>query len=285
MSENKSLSLLPRTTATKSLDKKELFLEYIEMIPDDYSGMHYTPEEEARIKQNLKYIATGSSAGAVMICPGGPSCVVAQLGRCSFYEIDKDRLKKNAHAKTITPTGKSCPVEANLINEWTRNYLDEYQVTGESFTELQMCRELAEIELLLWRLKNNLANPEHAWLVEEVTVGIDKQGNVLTRKETNAYFLTKEKLEARKTRLIKLLVGDRQEQYKREAALRVRSEADPSLKAAQLRGQITRLLRAAQDAQEQIASQTASAKVIDVAVEKKDPGFSPNDLITELAGE
>ena len=60
-----------------------------------------------------------------------------------------------------------------MLNEYTRLYLYEYDIDENSFTDIQMVRELAEIELMLWRLNNNLAKPENAELVQLVVVGVD----------------------------------------------------------------------------------------------------------------
>jgi hypothetical protein len=53
----------------------------------------------------------------------------------------------------------------------------------------------------------------------------------------------KEKLSARRSKIIKLMVGDRQEKYKKEAALKVREEADPSSRMAKMRSQLESLQR------------------------------------------
>lgn len=174
----------------------------------------------------------------------------------------------------------NCPVELNLLNQWTLVYMQEYEIDEKSFTELQMVRELAEIELMLWRLDMNLAKPEHAQLVEDVVVAVDKEGNPLSRKETSALFNTKEKLQNRKTRVIKLLVGDRQEKYKRDAALKTKSADDPSMSAAKLRQKMDRIMD--EVGKVNLALKEATGKVVDAEVEEETDDYqplTPDDLI------
>ena len=75
---------------------------------------------------------------------------------------------------------------------------------------------------------------------------MDRNGNALKRKEKNSLLDVRENMVNRKSKLIKLMVGDRQEKYKREAALKTREATDPSTSAAQLRNKITRLLKEAE---------------------------------------
>jgi len=168
----------------------------------------------------------------------------------------------------------NCLIEVNLLNEYTRLYIHDYHIDESSFTEIQMVRELAEIELMLWRLNNNLSKPKHAELVQESIVGVDKDGTILTKMETNAFFDTKERLNNRKTKLVKLMVGDRQEKYKREAALKQRGNDDPSNSAAELRNKIMLLTRQAEVELKKLRH--AESDIIDAEVVQP---LTPDDLI------
>lgn len=205
---------------------------------------------------------------------------------CPFVRIDKERRAVDPKAKLVTPVGRACLVETQLLNEWTRLYIKEYEIDEQNFTEFMLVRELSEIELMLWRLNNNISKPENAELVQEVVVGVDKQGNPLTRQEVNAFIEAKERLQNRKSRLVKLMVGDRQEKYKREAALKMKSDDDPSTNAAKLRGQIDRLLTQAKTLD--VKLKEAEGNVIDVdsgptdkAPVQQEKPLTPEDLINE----
>jgi len=265
---------------------KSDFFKFLELNPDDYSDISYTPEEAHRVRAHLLHLSTGASAAVPMICGGIAKCPMQ--ARCPFIRIDKARIAaEGPGCKKVTPVGRSCLVEIELLNEWTRLYLHEYDVAENAFTEIQMCREMAEIELMLWRINNGLAKPENAELVQDVTVGIDKEGNALTRKETSALFEAKERLQTRKSRMIKLMVGDRQEKYKREAALKVRDVSDASSDSARLRGHLQRLLNKAKEVDLKLKEAEGNIIEAEVAGQATDDSpLTPEDLIAgESSGE
>jgi hypothetical protein len=264
---------------TDGTEEKSTLFSFLELEQDDYSDVAYTPVEAAKIRCHLQGLSTGASAAIPLICGGRAKCPFAD--RCPFLRVDAERRAIDPHAKLTTPISKQCLVEVNLLREWTRLFIDEYKIEEENFTEFMMVREMAEIELMMWRLNNNIAKPQHAELVQETVVGVDKQGNPLTRLEISAFMEAKERLQNRKSKLIKLMVGDRQEKYKREAALKVKSSDDPSTNAAKLKGQIGRLLLQAKSLD--VKMKEAEGNVIDVksetVVNPDPPPLSPEDLI------
>jgi len=233
---------IPITTSLlgpEDVNAKNKFFEYLGIPPDDYSDLYFTKEEIVILRRRLQFLSTGSAAALPLIC-AGVKCIFAS--RCPFIKIDEERKKLDANAKRCTPLSRSCLVELQLLNEWTRLYMEEYQVGEDSFTELVMVRELAEIEVMLWRLNNSLAKPEHASLLQTDIVAIDKHGNALTKTSISSIFEAKERLQNRKSRLIKLMVGDRQEKYRKEAALKLKDGGDPSSMAAKLRKELKQQL-------------------------------------------
>jgi hypothetical protein len=256
-------------------EHKGNFFKFLELNPDDYSDISFTPEEAQRIRSHLMHLSTGASAAIPLTCGGKATCPFS--AKCPFVRIDEENKKINPMAKSKVPVGRACLVEVDLLNEWTRFYINEYEINEEDFTEFGMVRELAEIELLLWRINNNLSKPQHAELIQETVVGVDREGNPLTRKEMSSLFEIKERLQNRKSKLFKLMVGDRQEKYKREAALRLKSDDDPSTSSAQLKGQISRLLQAAK--QLDIKMKEVEGNVINAEAEEKSGPLTPQDLI------
>lgn len=248
---------------------KERFFEYLGIPPDDYSDLEFTEEELFHIKRRLQHLSTGSTAAIPLICGGATKCPFAD--RCEFIKLDKIRKKKDPKTKRITPVGRSCLVELNLVNEWTRLYIEEYQIDEDSFTELGMVRELAEIELMLWRINNNIAKSQNAELIQESIVGIDKEGNALTQIQPNTFFELKERLQSRKSRVIKLMVGDRQEKYKEAAARKTKDSGDPSSVASSLRKEMERVVA-------QMAKQTMEKQIQQLP----SSGTTPDDIIDEV---
>jgi len=262
---------------------KSDFFKFLEINLDDYSDIEYTPEEAQKIRSHMSHLSTGATAVLPLKCAGPVRCPFA--ARCPFVKIDKERKKKDPNAKQMTPVTKDCLVEINLLNEWTRLYVMEFDVPEKSFLELMMCRELAEIEVMLWRLNNNLSKEGNANLVDNVVMGVDKEGNPLMRLEKSAFLAAKEQLTNRKSKIIKAMVGDRQEKYKKEAALKIREEKDPSVSSAKLRGEINRLLKQAES--KVLALKESEGDVIDITMDQmdKEKTVTPESIIDEVSEE
>lgn len=196
---------------------------------DDYSDISFTKDEAIRINNHISKLSTGSTAIVPLICPGEEQCPFSSS--CPFAQMKK------------TPTLRQCLVEVNLLKQYILEYMEDYQVDPDNFTELSYCNELAEIEIYLWRLNNNLAKPANAELVVEQPMGTDRDGNPILQKQVSPFFDMKEKLLARKSKIIKLMVGDRQERYKKEAALKQKEDSDTSSQQADMRRKIDVLVR------------------------------------------
>ena len=218
-----SITLTGNELPVNKLSRTE-FLQQISETLDDYSAIEYTPEEKTQIAKHLRKVAHGASALGPMIC-AGEACPVAD--RCPLIAMSKP------------PIGLSCPIEANLLQYWRLKYMEEYNIDPNSLTEVGFVSTLAEIEMYLTRINQQLARPENAMLISRQTIGITPQGREITQVQESAYLGIRDKMLNRKEKIIKLLVGDRQEKYKREAALKKRETADPSSTMADLRKTLT----------------------------------------------
>lgn len=256
--------------------KKYDFLELINQPPEDYETIKkLTPKEVKKLTRHMSHLITGASAAIPIICHGELRCPMKE--GCPLIKIDRERREYDPDAPSVLKLGSNCELEINLLNEWTMLYMSEYEINQEDFTEFMMVRELAEVELMLWRINNNLAKPEHAEFIQESTVGFDNNGNPLTKREISSLFDAKERLINRKHRLIKLMVGDRQEKYKRDAALKIRNTDDPSTNAAKLRNQIDRLIVQAKSLDQKLKEDGGG--IIDI--KEDEDMLTPEDLIDE----
>lgn len=243
---------------TKKCKTPKELADSLKIELNDYDDITFTEEETEYIRRRLTNLRTGSTAAIPLLCAAN-QCPFHQ--NCPFFAIGKHK------------PFKPCLVEINLINEWRRMFIEEYNIDENSFSEILMVSELVEIELMLWRINNNLSKPEYAELVNNVNVGVDAQGNAIQKLETNAFFDTREKLVARKSRIIKLMVGDRQEKYKEQAALKKVNTEDPSMQAADVRKKLDSLTAQAK----QLSAELSKEDAIDVTPEI----LSPEDLIEE----
>jgi len=209
-------------------NKKTKFFKYLDYDFDDYSDISYTPAEARRIANHINKLQTGSTAMVPLYC-GGNMCPF--FDHCPLAKMNK------------LPLNRKCLLEVQMLKHWIYQYMQEYNVDPENFTEVGYCNELSEIEIYLWRINNNLAKPENADLMVEQSVGVDKQGDPIYQQQLSPLMELKEKLQNRRSRIVKLMVGDRQERYKREAALKQKDESDPSSHQAEMRRKIEALKR------------------------------------------
>jgi hypothetical protein len=238
---------------------KSGYFEFLKIDLDDYSDLEFSPDEARKISSHLRALSTGSTAMTPMYC-AGPMCPFAQ--RCPLQSINK------------APIGKQCLIEVQLMKEWIMRYIEEYDVDPNNFTEVAYVNELAEIEVLLMRLNMNIAKAENAELIIDQEVGATNQGDPIIQKNVSPFMDLKDRLQSRRSKIIKLMVGDRQEKYKKEAALKVKLDADPSSRMAQMRTKIENLTRQLDNMSTQVQSEDG----------QQDAGtFSPQDVIDGIA--
>lgn len=207
---------------------KHKYFDFLNINLDSYSDLTFSPEEANKISNHMRKLSTGATAMIPLYC-AGDTCPFKD--RCPLYAI-------NRH-----PLGRQCLIETELIKEFIMRAIEEYDIDPSNFTEIGFVNELAEIEILLMRLNMNLSKPEHAELVTDQTIAIDNQGNPIVQKQLSPFMDQKEKLYTRRAKIIKLMVGDRQEKYKKEAALKMKIDQDPSSKMASMRNKLDALSR------------------------------------------
>lgn len=256
--ERKELITLGGSAVTSSgkLAKSDFF-RFIGHNLDTYDHIALTPEEAKRIHTHLQKLSTGSTAMIPMYC-GGERCPFRD--RCPLFQMGKH------------PLSKQCLIEVQLMKEWIMRYFEEYDVDPNNFTEIAYINELAEIEILLMRLNMNIARPENAELVIDQVVGVANDGETpLIQKQLSPFMEQRDKLLQRRSRIIKLMVGDRQEKYKKEAALKVRLEQDPSSKQAAIRAKLDALSRELEDFRKKATKGNTKAE--------SDGELTPQDII------
>lgn len=256
--EKKTSITLGGTAFTESgtLTKSNYF-RWIGHDLDQYDQIKMTPEQARALDTHLRKLSTGSTAMVPMYC-AGPSCPFA--GRCPLQSMDK------------APVGKQCLLEVQLLKEFIIRYFNEFDIDPNNFTEVGYVNELAEILILEMRLNMSLSRPENAELMIDQVASIGSDGTPIIQKQLSPYMEQKEKLAARRSRIIKLMVGDRQEKYKKEAALKVKLDADPSSRMSRMRSQLEKLQRQLDNLSTEIPTESGGTE--------QDAGhLSPEDLI------
>jgi hypothetical protein len=240
---------------------KSGYFEFLANDLDDYSDIEFTPEQARKISSHLRTLSTGSTAMAPMYCAGS-GCPFAD--RCPLHEMGK------------APIGKQCLIEVQLMKQWIMNFFEEYDIDPQNFTEVAYANELAELMIYEMRLNMNLAKAENASLVHDQSVGVDRYGEPIIQKQISPFMEQKERIANRKSKIIKLMVGDRQEKYKKEAALKVKLDDDPSTSMADMRARLENLKREMTKIEAQATQQLEAGETST----PKDAGIlTPEDLI------
>lgn len=245
-------------------DRKNL-LNILSTTQDDYSDIVLTPEESVMLAGQMRSMTSGMSSSVPVICQGN-QC--PWKSRCTYFQIGK------------APVGRQCLIELNIIKQAQFDYMSEYDVTIENRTEIGMIQELAEIEVFLHRANLNMAlSLEESRGVVDAPIGFDHEGNVITQKQVSMNIELREKLLERRRKLTKLMVGDRQEKYKREAALKVREQQDPSSRMAEIREKLNNL----QHKIGMIADANLDTKQI--TIKSEDQPLSPDDIMSGMGSD
>jgi len=243
------------------------FFQSIAADFDDYSDIAFTPEEARRVKGHLAVFKTGASAALPRICQG-ESCSLAAAGRCIIWD------QGNA------PLLRSCLIESNLLRDWRMQHFDEYGVDINNPSEVRFINELAEIELKIWRINNALAGPEHADLLIDNPVGVDSEGQPILQKQITPLMDLLDKLNGRKSKVIKSMVGDREGKWKKQAGLKEKDETDPAQAQAELRKLLEKVRREVNNPILEGESRHR-AQVEEIPITTKE--LSPDDILNEVS--
>jgi hypothetical protein len=266
--EQTQMGLVARSSWFKDGEKDQNnLLEVLNDITEDYSQVNLNKAEAGQLTRQLRRMSTGSAQFAPMECAGA-DCPFAR--RCPLVQMKDSPDSHIRHGKA--PVGQQCLLEVTMLRDGTLNLLREYEVDPNNFTEFNLVTEIAEIEILQWRLNMLLSRPENASLVLDQVVGVGQDGSPIVQQQVSPIFEQKQKLANRKTKLIKLMVGDRQEKYKKEAALKQKTEADASSTMAEVKKNLRVL-------QTEIEAKIEEANTIEGEV------LTPEDLIDNAIEE
>ena len=202
--------------------------KFLQLDPELYGDIAIKADEAQMIHRRLIGVKWGGAAAKAPLMCGGAAVCPFQID-CPFVELEK----KTGERKV--PVGRKCPIEVELIAYWVSKYMEEFDVDYQNQSEVSLITELAELDIYDYRCSMILSRAENAEMTQEVTVGMDTEGNPISNEEIHKAWELKERVKNRKQKILESLVGTRKEQYKRDAALKKRSEKDPSTQAAELK--------------------------------------------------
>lgn len=195
---------------------------FLKLDPDEYGDIVLSAKDALTVHRRLIGVKWGGAAAKIpLMCGGAEICPFSD--ECPFVEVNK------------IPVGRKCPIEKELIAYWTSKYADEFEIDPENRSEVSLITELAELDIYDYRASLILSQAENANMMQEIVVGVNAEGNPIYNEDIHKAFELKERVKKRKHTILESLVGTRKEKYKRDAALKKRSEDDPSTTASDLK--------------------------------------------------
>lgn len=216
--------------------------KYFDMISVDsskYNDITFSPEEAKSISMSLRRMSTGINAAIPMNCTGN-QCPFART--CPYVEINK------------APLGRPCLVESQLVEYWTKQFIEEFEVDLANITELHLVSELAEFNIYEKRITQYLAD-RHPTLMQDVISGVDPAGNIIENQEISRAFDLKERIKRNRMKVLESLMATRKERVK------LKLETNQGNSTAEKMSDLKRKL---QSVQEDIAKmQPIEGKIVD----------------------
>lgn len=222
------------TEGLNKLTKEQLgnqkYLLELAPDPEDYRDIELTEEQAIKVDKKFRRLNAGFRTATPVICPGAELCPRAH--KCPFVE---------AGAKP--PIKRECLVEVELFYKSAVEYAQHFGVLDADIIKMDLCQQLAELNVLEWRLSGQLSTSGTSEMVEEQVIGWDEENKApITASQISNAFKLKEAISAKRFRIMTMLVGTPQEQYKREAATKSSSNPDISKNAALLKAMAKKLM-------------------------------------------
>jgi hypothetical protein len=129
----------------------------------------------------------------------------------------KDRCALYVSAKC--PEGRECLHENKIISVAMDQYMTALEVNPENYPEMVLVNQLVECELIDYRCNSILSN-DHTNMKMTSVIGLDPQGNVITKEEISHAWSIKQQVAKTKITLLESFTFTRKEKYKKQAALK-----------------------------------------------------------------
>lgn len=185
----------------KGLDRVRSILA---MRMQQYDSIEFTDAEARSIAKSFVNIELGSATNLVMIC-SKEKCLYRN--RCELFTTGN------------MPLGKECLHENKVMSVAFDQYVSSMDIDINNYPEMVMVNQLVEYELIEFRCNAILAH-DHVNLKMKSVVGIDVDGNVVTKEDISHALQVKMQVFKNKMQLLESFTATRREKYKKQAALK-----------------------------------------------------------------
>lgn len=172
--------------------------EWLQEIKESYESIFDKLDESEKKLLTKQYSKSkyGFYDSIAMIC--ADDCPVR--GQCPLYKIAKH------------PLGDKCPIEQDFLHYHITKYAEEFGLDPRVHSEMIMLTELAECIIYEDRLTKQLAMEAKDLLLK--TEKFSPSGDSWMEMATHPAFVTKEKIKARRLKIIESMAGTRKEKVK-----------------------------------------------------------------------
>jgi hypothetical protein len=216
--------------APKGIDR---IRNVLAMRMNQYSNINLTPSEVRNIATSFANIETGSSTNLVVIC-SKKGCLYK--GRCALFVADK------------APEGKECLHENKVLMDAMDRYIESLEIETDNYAEMVMVNQLVEYELIEFRC-NTILSYDHQNMKMEIVVGVDDNGQLVTKEDISHALQIKLQIFKNKMVLLQELTATRKEIYKKQAALKEGKDG-PTKVISGMKAQLEKMKRDAVNAEE-----------------------------------
>lgn len=252
---------LEKNKLMRKLVAKQDLVEAITYDRYEDDREEYTEEEQEKIKKFLNKIRYGAGASTIIKCKGALECKFAS--DCEFARLQKE------------PEGLPCIVEEILFADKLAKYINTYDVDPTNEVELTYCNELAEIDIELRRANISLANASDGEFV--ITEEFESRtGDLIENTAIAPQLEAREKLKRRREKINRLMCGDREVQYKKQAALKIKRDDDIALDQSKKVYELTKAKMEKREKEKQL-----NAADSDLTEKPKENVISPDAIIMQ----
>ncbi len=175
---------------------------------NQYNNIPLDKNDVRRIARSFMDIEVGSATNLVMRC-SKKKCLYRN--RCALYKADK------------APEGRECLHENKVLSHSLGQYITSMDIDTENYPEMVMVNQLVEYELIEYRCNTILAY-DHTDLKMTVVVGVDAEGQIVTKEDISYAITLKEKIFKMKMQILDSLTATRSQKWKKQAALKLASD-------------------------------------------------------------
>ncbi len=147
----------------------------------------------------------------------GEECPYAEV--CGLYAAGIDITELN---------GQRCPLEIQQVIKMYNGYIQELDVDPNAIVDLTLIKELVDMDVMINRAELKMA--QEGDFIQEVPVGLNNKGDVITKPDISMAAEFKEKMMKRRHEILQLLNSTRKD----KAGSKLTIVQDPSMYAASL---------------------------------------------------